>query len=67
MGISKKAIEIINSLINDIFERIATESITLLKISNKRTLKSREIHNAIKLMLPENLLKYGMSEGVKAV
>ena len=37
-GISKKAMSIMNSFVNDTFERIATESIRLARYNNKATL-----------------------------
>ena len=66
-GISKKAMSIMNSFVNDTFERIATESIRLARYNNKATLKSREIQTAVRLMLPGELSKHAVSEGTKAV
>src|ERR1700761_2937575 len=42
-GISKKAMSIMNSFINDVFERIAGEAGRLVRYNNKATLSSREI------------------------
>ena len=42
-GISKKGMSIMNSFINDIFERIATEAGKLATYNKKATLSSREI------------------------
>jgi len=41
--VSKKAISIINSLIDDIFERIAVEGGKLVRYGKKRTLSFREV------------------------
>jgi histone H2B len=57
-GISKKAMNIMNSFINDIFERIALESSKLVRYSKRRTLSSREIQTAVKLLLPGELAKH---------
>lgn len=66
-GISGKAMSIMNSFVNDIFERIATEASRLSAYSKKSTLSSREIQTAIRLMLPGELAKHAVSEGTKAV
>ena len=66
-GISKKGMSIMNSFINDIFERIALEASKLCRYSKKSTLSSREIQTAVRLMLPGELSKHAVSEGTKAV
>jgi len=67
IGISKKGMSIMNSFINDIFERIATEAGKLATYNKKATLSSREIQTAVRLMLPGELSKHAVSEGTKAV
>lgn len=67
IGISKKSMSIMNSFINDIFERICTESSKLVKIGNKNTLSSREVQTSVRLVLPGELAKHAVSEGTKAV
>ena len=64
-GISRKAMGIMNSFINDIFERIATEASRLELYSKRSTLPSREIQTAVKLLLPGELSKHAISEGTK--
>eukprot|EP00299_Pterocystis_sp_00344_P019134 c9520_g1_i1.p1 GENE.c9520_g1_i1~~c9520_g1_i1.p1 ORF type:complete len:177 (+),score=46.01 c9520_g1_i1:59-532(+) len=66
-GISSRAMSIMNSFINDIFERIATEASRLAHYNKKHTLSSREIQTAIRLLLPGELAKHAVSEGTKAV
>ena len=66
-GLSKKGMSIMNSFINDIFERIATEAGKLATYNKKATLSSREIQTAVRLMLPGELAKHAVSEGTKAV
>ncbi|KAL7465488.1 hypothetical protein ACHAXS_005811 [Conticribra weissflogii] len=66
-GISKKGMSIMNSFINDIFERIAGEAGKLCTYNKKGTLSSREIQTAVRLMLPGELAKHAVSEGTKAV
>ena len=67
IGISKKAMNIMNSFINDTFDRLANESSRLVRYNRKRTLSSREIQSAVKLLLPGELSKHAISEGTKAV
>jgi len=66
-GISRRAMSIMNSFINDIFERIAGEAGRLARYNKKSTLSSREIQTAIRLLLPGELAKHAVSEGTKAV
>ncbi len=66
-GISRRAMSIMNSFINDIFERVAAESGRLCRYNEKHTLSSREIQTAIRLLLPGELAKHAVSEGTKAV
>ena len=66
-GISKRGMSIMNSFINDVFERIAGEAGKLSRYNKKATLSSREIQTAVRLMLPGELAKHAVSEGTKAV
>jgi len=66
-GISRRAMSIMNSFINDIFERIANESGRLVRYNKRATLSSREIQTAVRLLLPGELAKHAVSEGTKAV
>ena len=66
-GISKRAMSIMNSFINDIFERVATEAGRLARYNKKATLSSREVQTAVRLVLPGELAKHAVSEGTKAV
>ena len=66
-GMSKKGMSIMNSFINDIFERVASEAGRLCKYNKKATLSSREIQTAVRLILPGELAKHAVSEGTKSV
>ncbi|GAQ84028.1 Histone H2B [Klebsormidium nitens] len=67
LGISSKAMAILDAFINDMFEKIASEASRLARISGKTTLTSREIQTAVRLLLPGELAKHAVSEGTKAV
>jgi histone H2B len=66
-GISSKAMSIMNSFVNDVFERIAGEASRLAHYNKKSTITSREIQTAVRLLLPGELAKHAVSEGTKAV
>ncbi|XP_074254790.1 histone H2B type 1-K-like [Saimiri boliviensis] len=66
-GISSKAMGIMNSFVNDIFERIAGEASRLAHYNKRSTITSREIQTAMRLLLPGELAKHAVSEGTKAV
>ncbi|XP_045073405.1 histone H2B-like [Coregonus clupeaformis] len=61
------AMGIMNSFVNDIFERIAGESSRLAHYNKRSTITSREIQTAVRLLLPGELAKHAVSEGTKAV
>ena len=59
---------VMNSFVNDIFERIAIEvSRFSHNNNNKSTVSSREIQTAVTILLPGELSKHAVSEGTKAV
>lgn len=66
-GVSSKAMSIMNSFVNDIFERIAAEASRLAHYNRRSTITSREIQTAVRLLLPGELAKHAVSEGTKAV
>ncbi|KAI3833314.1 hypothetical protein MKW98_006413 [Papaver atlanticum] len=67
IGISSKAMGIMNSFINDIFEKLANESSKIARYNKKPTVTSREIQTSVRLVLPGELAKHAVSEGTKAV
>merc|ERR1712000_159587 len=66
-GISNRAMSILNSFVNDIFERVASEASKLAAYNKKSTISSREIQTSVRLILPGELAKHAVSEGTKAV
>ncbi|KAG8449921.1 hypothetical protein GDO86_016555 [Hymenochirus boettgeri] len=66
-GISSKAMGIMNSFVNDIFECIAGEASCLAHYNKRSTITSREIQTAVRLLLPGELAKHAVSEGTKAM
>ena len=66
-GISKKAMSVMNSFINDIESKISEEGGKLARYNKSKTLTSREIQTSVRLLLPGELAKHAVSEGTKAV
>ena len=67
MSVSKKAVSIMNSFVNDIFERLADEASRLANLRRSRKITLREIQNAVQLQLPGELRKIAISQGVQAI
>jgi histone H2B len=67
IGISTRAMGIMNSFVGDIFERVASEASRLSHHNKRSTISSREIQTAVRLLLPGELAKHAVSEGTKAV
>lgn len=67
LGISRNAMRILDSLMDDIFSRLAAEASRLMKFSNRSTLTSRDIQTAVRLLMPSELGRHAMSEATKAV
>ena len=66
-GISKKSMSIMNSFINDLFEKIALEASKLVRYNKKHTLSAQDIQSSVKLILPGELAKHAIIEGAKAI
>ncbi|XP_038971293.1 histone H2B.5-like [Phoenix dactylifera] len=67
MGVSSRAMAVLDGMMADMFERLADEAARLSRYSGKATLSSREIQDAVRLVLPGELGKHAISEGTKAV
>ena len=65
-SIGSKAMGVLNAFVGDIFGQVSAEAGKLAFYSKKRTISSREIQAAVRLMLPGELAKYGVSDGTKA-
>ena len=67
VGISSKAMSVMNSFVNDLFDRFASEASRLCQNNKRSTISSREIQTSVRLLLPGELAKHAVSEGTKAV
>jgi histone H2B len=66
IGLTLSAMSIINSFVNDIFERVAVEAGRLARYNKRNTITAREIQTAVRLILPGDLAKHAVATGTKA-
>ena len=72
-GISSKAMNIMNSMVNDMFDRVASEATKLAEYKKKATISSGEVQTVWTRLLSRtacpssSLAKHAVSEGIKAV
>ena len=62
LGISKNAMMILESFIQDFFTRICQESSQMMKISGHKTLSVADVISAVKILLPKEFLKNAIDE-----
>ncbi|CAN8311613.1 unnamed protein product [Cochlearia groenlandica] len=67
LGITSKAMSVINMFMGDMFKRIAEEASRLNDQTKRRTLSSREVEAAVRLVLPGELSRHAVAEGSKAM
>ncbi len=67
MGFTADAKEQMNHFVEHFADKIADEAVFLAKKEHKATISSREIQTAVRLVLPGELARHAVSEGVKAV
>ncbi|RXM99297.1 Histone H2B type 1-B [Acipenser ruthenus] len=58
---------IMNSFVGDTFERVASEAAKLSLYNKRRTITSREIQTAVRLLFAGELGKHAVSEGTESV
>ena len=63
--ISSKAMSIMNSLVNDMFNKIVEEAGKITKRNAKSTLGWREVNTAVRLLLPGELAIHACAEAVR--
>lgn len=67
VGISKRAMSIMNSFVFDMFDRIATEAANLSRSTKRHAITHRDIEAAVRMTLRGELAMHAVSEGTKAV
>ncbi|XP_036166856.1 histone H2B subacrosomal variant-like [Myotis myotis] len=66
-SISSGTVDIMNSVINDIFERISTQANNLMCFRNRCTLTHEDIQKAMYMLFPGKRAKYAVTFGSEAV
>ncbi|XP_061034174.1 late histone H2B.L4-like [Eubalaena glacialis] len=67
LSLSQEAVNVMDSFVKDIFERIADEAARLVCSSKRSTLSSRDIQTSVRLLLPGEMGKHAVSNATKAV
>ena len=67
MQISTHAMQIVDELLVDIFNRIAKQAAILARLNRCSTIRVREVHSAVKLVFVGKLQEYAVNEGTKAL
>ena len=66
-GFTTDAKEQMNHFVEHFADKIADEAAFLAKKEHKKTISSREVQTAVRLVIPGELAKHAVSEGTKAV
>lgn len=69
VGISSKAMSVMNSFVDDMLNKIASEATRLATTNKHITMTSREVQTAVRIVMGplKELVKHAVSEGTKAV
>lgn len=65
--ISSQAMSIMSSFINEIFDKIATESARVSAQNGTSIISSREVQSSVRALLTGELAKHAISEGARVV
>merc|ERR1712194_520274 len=65
--LSSRAMAILDSFSHDLFDRVSSEAVKLLRRNSKRTLTSVDVQTAAVLVLPGELCKHALHDGAMAV
>ena len=67
LGITEKALETVNTMLNDIFNAITDEASAFMKENGRKTLTSTDLQKAVKLSMPGELGRHAVFEGAKSI
>ncbi|CAE7030038.1 unnamed protein product [Symbiodinium natans] len=67
LRISKQAMTVMVSCVEDTFERISNEANLICRRSGTHSINTRDIQSAVRLVFPGELSRHAVSEGCKAV
>jgi histone H2B len=66
-SLSKRAVAIIGSFVEDMFETITMQGSAVARMNNRKTVQAKEIETAVRLILPEELSRIALAEGTRAL
>ena len=67
LGLSKKAMTAMNSIILDLYRKISREAATLSRSKGNTLLRAQDVQTAAKLSIPGEIRKHALSEGARAL
>ncbi|XP_037590674.1 histone H2B type F-M [Cebus imitator] len=67
LSLSQEALSVMDSMIHDILDRIATEAGQLARYAKRVTITPRDIQIAVRLLLPGKMGKFAEFQGTSAV
>lgn len=67
LTVSARAMSVLDGMMCDMFERIAEAAAQLSKYTGKATLSSKAVQDAVRLVVPGELGRHAIAEGMKAV
>lgn len=65
-GISRKAMAVMNSMVEDLFAQLSDEASAVVRKDKKKTVSALDVQTAVRVVLPGELAKHSVSEGTKA-
>lgn len=66
-GISKKCMNVLDSMMNEVFHKLAVESLRLARYKKSATVSARDVMTACRILLPGQVSVHAISEATKAV
>jgi len=66
-GLAGDSLATLNNLVNITIDKVMVEVNKLMQMTGKKTISSREIQSAVRLVFPGELAKHAVSQGTKAV
>lgn len=67
LQISEQAMRVMDQFLHDMLERLASEAGRLSRHRKRKTMQSREVQSAVRMILSGELSQHAISEGRKAV
>ncbi|XP_006194112.2 histone H2B type F-M-like [Camelus ferus] len=67
LSLSQEAVSVMDSIVKDIFERIASEAARLARSKKRVTITYEDIQTSVCLLLPGKIGKFAVSKGTNAL